>query len=816
MRFWITAWIAGELFSLFSGKEDIYINFIIPFGSLILIYSWFESKKIKSINQVILILILGILLSSLGFIWTEYLKSLKPQQELNQRFEGKSIRIQGYIEELPRQVEKGAQFVFQVTSWQADQLKLISSNEALIFPQRILLSYRYAGNKPELIPGDYWEFVVRLQKSRGIKNPYSFDVEQWLYIQDIESQGKIQASKARNLNLQHQSFRVKIERLRYYIRNKIQNTLGKQKQYAGVITALVIGDQSSIASDDWTIFSKTGIGHLISISGMHVTMLAGIASSLSLLLIKRTRLIYIQPAQYFAAVLGFVVAFLYTWIAGFQVPAQRTMMMVGISTLALYLGRVLHSFDIWFWALFLVLFINPWAIYAPGFWLSFGAVAAILYAMPKDHQNHGDTDLLFLKKLFTSLSEATRVQAVVTISLIPLTLFWFYQISLISPIANAIAIPVITFLVTPVAMLGAFLPSIVGELFLIISHEVFSWLMIFIKPLANLEYAIAYGAKPNAWQLLIALLGVLLAISPGPIVSNWKSRLIGFILCISLFIPKQYLMGQVPFGEIEMTVWDIGQGSAVLIKTRTHYLLFDTGPSSFGKFDPGEKIILPHLRAQGIKKIDQLVLSHQDADHVGGLAYLVRQFPIKGVMGSIPRNHPIQVNFTQNKLTFKACQEGQYWDWDGVHFRIWHPDLAGDEISQYTKYKPNEMSCVLEVRNQHHSIWLTGDIEKLAENLIVKRLKENPDQLKEIQKRHLILMAPHHGSKTSSSSQLLEILNPNEAFSQTGYQNRFRHPHQVVIDRYRDINIELLDTVSTGAQIWQTQSKDIFYKQFRD
>ena len=265
-----------------------------------------------------------------------------------------------------------------------------------------------------------------------------------------------------------------------------------------------------------------------------------------------------------------------------------------------------------------------------------------------------------------------------------------------------------------------------------------------------------------------------------------------------------------------MTVWDIGQGSAVLIKTRTHYLLFDTGPSSFGKFDPGEKIILPHLRAQGIKKIDQLVLSHQDADHVGGLAYLVRQFPIKGVMGSIPRNHPIQVNFTQNKLTFKACQEGQYWDWDGVHFRIWHPDLAGDEISQYTKYKPNEMSCVLEVRNQHHSIWLTGDIEKLAENLIVKRLKENPDQLKEIQKRHLILMAPHHGSKTSSSSQLLEILNPNEAFSQTGYQNRFRHPHQVVIDRYRDINIELLDTVSTGAQIWQTQSKDIFYKQFRD
>lgn len=815
MRFWIAAWIAGELFSLFLGKEDIFIDFILPFGSVILIYSWFESKKIKSINHVFLIFIIGVSLASLGFIWTEYLKSLKPQQELNQSFEGKPIRIQGYIEELPRQLEKGAQFVFQVSNWQPVQIKQASSNEDLVFPKRILLSYRHTV-KLELIPGDYWEFVVRLQKSRGLKNPYSFDVEQWLYIQNIESQGKIQTSQARNLNLQHQSFRVKIERLRYYIRNKIQNTLSKQDQYSGVITALVIGDQSSIASDDWTVFSKTGIGHLISISGMHVTMLAGIASSLSLFLIKRTRLIYIQPAQHLAAVLGFLVAFLYTWLAGFQIPAQRTMMMVGVSTLALYFGRMVHSFDIWFWALFLVLLINPWAIYTPGFWLSFGAVAAILYAMPKDYQNHGDTDLLFLKKLFTSLSEATRVQAVVTISLIPLTLFWFYQISLISPIANAIAIPVITFLVTPFAMLGAFLPSIIGEYFLKIAHEIFSWLLLFIKPLANFEYAIAYGAKPNAWQLLIALLGVLLAISPGPILSNWKTRLIGFVLCISIFIPKQYMLGKVPFGEIEMTVWDIGQGSAVFIKTRTHYLLFDTGPTSFGNFDPGEKIIIPHLRGQGIKKIDQLVISHQDADHIGGLAYLVSQFPITSVIGSIPSNHPIQDNFSKNKLAFTACQEGQYWDWDGVHFRIWHPDLNEDELSIYSKFKPNEMSCVLEVRNQHHSIWLTGDIEKLAENLVVKRLKENPDQLKEIQKRHLILMAPHHGSKTSSSLQLLEILIPNEAFSQTGYQNRFRHPHQVVIDRYRDINIDLLDTVSTGAQIWKTQNKDIVYKQYRD
>jgi competence protein ComEC len=277
-----------------------------------------------------------------------------------------------------------------------------------------------------------------------------------------------------------------------------------------------------------------------------------------------------------------------------------------------------------------------------------------------------------------------------------------------------------------------------------------------------------------------------------------------------LFVPQQYLPGVgIPKNELEMTVWDIGQGNAVLIRTRTHQLLFDTGPISFGKFDPGEKIIIPHLRALGVNDIDQLVISHQDADHIGGLKYLLENLPIKNAMGSISPDHQAQSIFKKNKVLLQKCEAGQSWRWDGIDFYVWHPQLQEDERAQYKSTKPNEMSCVIEVRHQHHSIWLTGDVEKNAERLIVDRLKEDKTHLQTIQNRKVILMAPHHGSKTSSTPMFLEALIPEQAFSQTGYKNRYQHPHPDVVKRYQSQGVMLLDTVNTGAQIWQTQGEQI-------
>ena len=809
MRLLISAWIAGELLSLFEDAQHPPWGLLITFGSVAILYGCLQMKKTFTMKHAVIYCIVSAVLFAGGFYWTHYLKDQKISNLLHPQLEDKTFILQGYIDELPRVSDRGISFGFRVTHSQLAYTSL-KIDEDISFPQRVYLFYPLKNQQKNFMPGQYWSLKVKLKSVRGLKNPYGFDLEQWMFIQNLGAQGNIQVGSEKALGASHRSFKTTIELLRHKIREKIQESLGKNTPYAGVISALVIGDQQMISPEDWKIFAQTGIGHLISISGLHVTMLAGLGASLSLIIIKRTRLIYWRPAPYFAAFFGFLMAFLYTWLAGFQIPAQRTMMMVGITTLGLYLGRILHAFDIWFWALFLVLACNPWAIFSPGFWLSFGAVAAILFAMPKDKNSAIDIDLLFIQKLRTSLGQAVRVQAVVTIALIPLTLYWFYQISIISPIANAVAIPVISFLVTPFAILGAFLPWYLGDLFLWLAHYIFELLMYLIVPLANFEWATVYGAQPLGWHLLLAVIGVVICVRPGPIASSWKSRSLGFGLCLTLFVPQQYLPGVgIPKNELEMTVWDIGQGNAVLIRTRSHQLLFDTGPISFGKFDPGEKIITPHLRALGINNIDQLVISHQDADHIGGLKYLLENLPIKNAMGSISPDHQAQSIFKKNKVLLQKCEAGQSWRWDGIDFYVWHPQLQEDERAQYKSTKPNEMSCVIEVRHQHHSIWLTGDIEKNAERLIVDRLKEDKTHLQTIQNRNVILMAPHHGSKTSSTPMFLEALIPEQAFSQTGYKNRYQHPHPDVVKRYQSQGVMLLDTVNTGAQIWQTQGEQI-------
>ncbi len=815
MRMLISAWIAGELFSLFHDQTDLPWDLFMPFGICGLLYLSYQMSKDFQIKPICLYLVGSSCIACAGFYWTEYLKADKPQQILSAQLEGKAFILQGFIDELPRISQKSVQFGYQVTHWEAPYAKQKKGNEQ-DFPRRISLLYPSNDLVQVFKPGQYLELKVKLKQIHGLKNPHGFDVEEWMYIQNYDAQGTIQKGSIKLLDKSHHDFKTTFELLRFYIRQKIQKSLGQDAPYVGVMSALVIGDQQMIHPEDWKVFSQTGIGHLISISGLHVTMLAGFGAWVGLLFVKRTRLIYWQPAQYFASCIGFLTAFMYTWLAGFQIPAQRTTFMVGIAALAMYLGRNLHTMDIWFWSLFIVLTCHPWAVYSPGFWLSFGAVLAMIFALPQNQQRVIDIDLLFIEKLKNSLGEAARVQAVVTIALIPLTLYWFYQISLISPLANAIAIPVVSFLVTPFAMLGAFLPWFLGDMFLWIGHAIFSLLMILIRPLAQWEWSSIAGAKPQGWHLLLSLMGVVICIRPGILIESWKSRMFGFVMCLTLFIPKEYLPSQIPYGELEMTVWDIGQGNAVLIQTKSHRLLFDTGPTSFGKFDPGEKIIIPHLKAEGIPRIDQLVISHQDADHIGGLKYLLENFSIQKVIGSISPDHQVQQLFKKNKVFLEKCQVGQSWHWDGIDFYIWHPDLEQDAKSQYKMTKPNDMSCVVEVRLPNHSIWLTGDVEKSAERFIAKRLMEDQAELQEIQKRNLILMAPHHGSKTSSTPIFLELLDPEYAFSQTGYKNRYQHPHQDIVNRYQDGKIDLLDTVKTGAQIWRTEGAQWKVKKFRN
>jgi len=814
MRLFITAIIAGELFSLFFDVRHPPWGLISIFtGSAILYLSYLVYQK-QLFQQLPIWFITLAIFFLIGFYWTQYLKHHKDTNQLQEQFDESTVKIIGYIDGLPKVSPKGVQFTFMVERYTF--IRPQKGDDAQM-PKRVWLFY--SSPNQQIMPGQRWQFTVKLKKPHGLKNPYSFDVEQWMYINDIGAQGNIQSQQAQGAQFISPwvwSLQTVIERARFLLRQKIEESVGAQSKYVGVITALVIGDQQLIQPDDWKMFSATGIGHLISISGLHVTMLAGFGASLTRLLWKRTRWIYWMPSPLAASTIGLITALIYSCLAGFQIPAQRTTYMVGANTLALWFGRVIHPFDGWFWALLIILLINPWAIYSPGFWLSFGAVAAILFAMSKDPSGVHDVDLLFLQKLRSSLGEATRVQAVVTIALIPLTLYWFYQISFISPLANAIAIPIVSFLVTPCAILGAFLPSYLGDLFLYIAHGFFQGLAYLIEPMSRVEWAVIHGAQPSPLHLWLALIGVLCCIRPGIIAHTWKSRFIGLVLCISLFIPFYYIPGKaIDAGEFEMFVWDIGQGNAVLIQTKSHQLLFDTGPMSFGKFDPAEKIIIPHLRAKGIRSIDQLLISHQDSDHIGGLPFLLENFSINNISGSIPPQHPLQKLFVKHQVPFEYCQAGQRWQWDGVEFLIWHPTLEESLTRQFELTKPNEMSCVLEVRNEHHSVWLTGDVEKHGELSIIQQLHHSPMEHQEVLERHLVLMAPHHGSKSSSSNGFIEVLNPDLAFSQTGYRNRYLHPHREVVGRYQNKKILFLDTVITGAQSWRTQGAVIDVKTWR-
>jgi competence protein ComEC len=227
--------------------------------------------------------------------------------------------------------------------------------------------------------------------------------------------------------------------------------------------------------------------------------------------------------------------------------------------------------------------------------------------------------------------------------------------------------------------------------------------------------------------------------------------------------------------------------------------LYDTGPIQGKKDDAGQRVILPYLRGRGIDQIDRMVISHSDSDHIGGAATLLKSIQFDFMMGSLPSANPLLKDLQSRRIPSIPCRYGQRWIWDGVEFIIWHPQEETLFEDQYSR-KPNEMSCVLEVRNQQVSFWLTGDVEQQAESEIVNRL--NPNSLREIGSRKLVFMAPHHGSKTSSSLDLLKKLSPDQAFAQNGYRNRYGHPHPLVTERYQSLHIPFFQTPNTGAQIW--------------
>jgi competence protein ComEC len=743
------------------------------------------------------------LLFAMGFSWNAHYAEKRLENILPMELEGKEFTLEGRVSALPQSNSSGARFAFEID--RATSGKDVLHN----FPWRIYLSWQPAWRNPqeipEVIPGQRWRLKAKLKRPYGSLNPHTFDFERWSFHQDFGASGSVRSGElliARDIAWAE--FELRMELARWHLRKKIQSMLPEDARYVGVLIALVMGDQNAINQDDWQVFNATGIGHLISISGLHVTMLAGVGASLAAFIWRRRAWPLIAPVSKVAAVSGFMTAFIYAWLAGFQIPAQRTMYMVGVVAFALWTGRNPRSFDIWWWALAFVLLIDPMAPYTPGFWLSFGAVAAILYAMGGSSGLLGiptgkELEVHWMRRMSQALREACRVQAVVTLALLPFTLFWFYQVSIVSPLANAFAIPLVSYVVTPLAIAGALLPEFIGRWLLLPAHASMEYLAIVLEWMAGWSWSVVWSKQPEWWMLLLSGCGIIYAIRPGDIGETCKWRLLAITLAVPLFFWPTQFNSHLSEGEFRAIVLDIGQGTAVLIETANKRLLYDTGPIQGKKDDAGQRVILPYLRGRGISQVDRMVISHSDSDHIGGAASLLKHIQLDSMMGSLPSANPLLQNLHIRKIPAIPCRFGQRWEWDGVEFVIWHPHEETVFADQYPG-KPNEMSCVLEVRNQQSSLWLTGDVERQGEAEITERLDEK--MLQEIGERELIFMAPHHGSKTSSSLALLNRLEPNEAFAQNGYRNRYGHPHPDVTARYRGLGIPFYQTPETGAQTW--------------
>jgi len=799
LRLAITAFIAGGSLLLFLPKvPEYWLSTSMAIAAFSLIAICFPcyltgAKKLAIIG----------LLFTMGFAWNARYAENRLENILHIEVEGKELSLEGRVANLPQSNTSGAKFAFEID--QASSGKETLNN----FPKRVYLSWQPAWRNPqeipEVIPGQRWKFKAKLKRPYGSLNPYTFDFERWSFHQDFGASGSVRSGELLiSRDIAWFECELRMELARWHLRKKIQSMLPEDARYVGVLIALVMGDQNAINQDDWQVFNATGIGHLISISGLHVTMLAGVGASLAAFVWRRRTLPLIAPVSKIAALSGFATAFIYAWLAGFQIPAQRTMYMVGVVAFALWAGRNPRSFDIWWWALAFVLLIDPMAPYTPGFWLSFGAVAAILYAMGDSQGLLGiptgkELEVHWMQRVFQALREACRVQAVVTLTLLPFTLFWFYQVSVVSPLANAFAIPLVSYIVTPLAIAGALLPEFIGRYLLLPAHTCMEYLAIALEWMASWRWSVVWSRQPEWWMLVISGCGIVYAIRPGDIGESWKRRLLGISLSMPLFIWPIQFSSPLNQGEFRAIVLDIGQGTAVLIETANRRLLYDTGPIQGKKDDAGKRVILPYFRGRGINQVDRMVISHSDSDHIGGAASLLNQIQFDSMMGSLPSANPLLQNLHVRKIPAIPCRFGQRWEWDGVEFVIWHPHEETVFIHQYPG-KPNEMSCVLEVRNQQSSLWLTGDVEKQGEADITERLDKK--MLQEIGDRELIFMAPHHGSKTSSSLALLKRLQPNKAFAQNGYRNRYGHPHPDVSARYQNLEIPFYQTPQTGTQTW--------------
>jgi len=721
----------------------------------------------------------------IGWCWASLCAMGGLAQQLPVELEERDLAVRGVVTGLPAAADYGQRFEFQI------EQVLTSGVDVASLPKKILLSWvstsagvvSHPTVTTALQPGERWQLNVRLRRPHGLANPHGFDYEVWMLEQGLGASGTVRPADSPdhdNRRISKFVFNIRncIELVRGKLRDHIQSALADQT-YAPIIVALVIGDQNGISQDEWQVFARTGVSHLIAISGLHISMLAGLAYGIVLFLWSRSfwtrhALPLWMPAQKMAALFSVLVAMLYVALAGFGVPAQRSLIMIAVLAGVKWFDRNTSAVNALLLALALVLLADPWAVLWPGFWLSFCAVGLIFYAS-LGRSVRSDTDA---GTMVASWRSACTAQYAITLGLVPLSMLLFNQVSLVSPLANALAIPVISWLVTPMSLIGSITPDPLGSWILWITHFLVQLLHEFLSLLARMP--VWQAPRPALWMMLCAMFGIGWCLAP----RGWPLRWAGLLLWLPLCLNKASSPGA---GEFKVTALDVGQGMALLVETAGHRMLYDTGPAYSPNSDAGSRVIYPYLKMRGISRLDGLMISHNDSDHSGGALSLMQQLQIDWVSSSLASDSPA-VNLAQVKSRHSVCLAGQHWDWDGVQFDVLHP---GESVYASAKWKPNAKSCTLKISNGRQSMLLAGDIEAIQEDELVNSI---PDRL-----GANVLLAPHHGSGTSSTLPFLQAVAPDIALFQLGYHNRYHHPRPDIWQRYADLGITRLRSDWSGA-----------------
>ena len=689
-----------------------------------------------------------------GFLWAALLAHHRMADWLVPELEGRDLQVAGVVAGLPALGERSVRFELEVESGDAR------------VPKKLLLSWYRSPlyeEAPALLagavhPGERWLFTVRLRRPHGNVNPQGFDYEAWLLERGIGATGYVRNRGGQKLLGFRNSPLDLIEKAREAVRDRFLSTLGPTPA-AGILAALAVGDQRAISGEEWQLFNRTGVTHLMSISGLHVTLVSGLFAWLVAAFWRRVPALALRlPARKAAAAAAIAGALGYTLLAGFGVPAQRTFYMVTVVALALWSGRIASPTRILALALAAVVAFDPWAPLAPGLWLSFGAVLLIFYVASGWNGPE------------SKLAQWGRVQWAITLGLAPAALLLFGQVSVAGPLANAVAIPVVSVIVTPVALLAAVLP---WEFLLQIAAGLMEWLLQFLEWCSALPGALWQQHVPPLWSVVLALAGVAWLLAPRGL--PWRAG--GLALMAPAFALAP---GSPPPGEAWITTLDVGQGLAVLVRTANRVLLYDAGPAFGAEADSGGRIVLPALRGAGLSRLDAMVLTHEDMDHIGGALTVLESIEVDAMASSLPPGHALHASASVSR----RCAIGTAWVWDGVKFEFLHPD-AGMEAA-----RRNDLSCVLRIETAGGSMLLTGDIERAAEGALIKNTRSL---------RTDVMLVPHHGSRTSSTAEFIASVAPRWAVVPVGYRSRFGHPTREVLERYRAAGASILRTDLDGA-----------------